>query len=159
MTNTATNARSGLALVLTGTVVSAASSFIVLLIVAPALGPADYAKFSVYWSALFMVVAILFGVQQESTRGVAAAQGTVTGSTTSARHHKTSVLRFALLIAAALLVLVGATSPLWSEALFGSGTATWGCLSRSRCLRMRSSQRRTGSSRALASGPHSLCSP
>ncbi|QIK63004.1 hypothetical protein G7068_07200 [Leucobacter viscericola] len=126
MTNTATNARSGLALVLTGTVVSAASSFIVLLIVAPALGAAGYKQFSVYWSALFMVVAILFGVQQESTRGVAAARGIAAPEKTATAQHKTSVLRFALLIAVALLVLVGATSPLWSEALFGTGTATWG---------------------------------
>lgn len=111
---------------LIGTVVSAASSFIVLLIVAPALGPADYAKFSVYWSALFMVVAILFGVQQESTRGVAAAQGARSETAAKPGQRRTSVLRFALMIAAGLLVVIGATSPFWSEALFGSGSASWG---------------------------------
>lgn len=127
LTNTAVNARSGLTLVLAGTVISAASSFIVLLIVAPALGTAGYANFGVYWGALFMVVAILFGVQQESTRGVAAAQtATLADAAQAAPKPTTSVLRFALIIAATLLVVIGATSPLWSEALFGPGSATWG---------------------------------
>lgn len=55
------------------TAVSAASSFLVLMLVAGALGPAAYAQFSVFWGALFMLIAMLFGVQQEATRGVSAA--------------------------------------------------------------------------------------
>ncbi|PRI10214.1 hypothetical protein [Leucobacter massiliensis] len=124
MTDSAARTRSGLILVLAGTVVSAASSFIVLLIVAPALGPAGYAQFSVYWAALFMVVAVLFGVQQESTRAVAAAPAT--DEDDPARGPLTSVLAFALVVAATLLVAVGASSPVWSEALFGPGAGGWG---------------------------------
>ena len=126
MTETAARARSGLLLVLAGTVVSAASSFVVLLIVAPALGPAQYAQFSVYWGALFMIVAVLFGVQQESTRGVAAARAAAEVPAARPGGPVTSVLAFALVLAATLLLAIGATSPAWSGVLFGAGAGGWG---------------------------------
>lgn len=142
MNDTAASGRSGVVKVLIGTVVAAASSFIVLLVVAPALGPAGYATFSVYWAALFMIVAVLFGVQQESTRAVAATRGAgdqadgaggsfeSAGSDAAAQtappQPRVSVITFALWIGAALLVLIAATSPLWAAPLFGSGTDSWG---------------------------------
>lgn len=117
------------------TVVSAASSFIILLVVARVLGAAGYAPFAVYWSALFMVVAVLFGVQQESTRGVSAAaaaerhraateQGD--GPANPARSGSVSVLRFSLVLGAALLLLIALSSPLWARQLLGPGTEAWG---------------------------------
>lgn len=127
----------GLALVLGGTVLSAASSFIVLLIVAPALGPEGYASFSVYWGALFMLVAVLFGVQQETTRGVAAYSAAQGGSVGGARGagdargarsgagRTTSTLAYAAVIAVTLLVVIAGSGSLWSERLFGSGAGTW----------------------------------
>lgn len=107
--------------VLGATVLSAASSFLVLLIVAPALGPAAYATFAVYWSALFMVVGVLFGVQQETTRAVA--QHTVTAP--DATQQRSSPMRFAAVLGAALLVLLAATGSLWSVPLLGEGHTSW----------------------------------
>lgn len=126
----------GLALVLGGTVLSAASSFIVLLIVAPALGPEGYASFSVYWGAMFMLVAVLFGVQQETTRGVAAYAAALTpttqgGSGASSQEARsrasrtTSTLVYAAVIAVTLLVVIGGSGSLWSERLFGAGAGSW----------------------------------
>lgn len=105
--------------VIVATVVSGASGFITLLIVAPVVGPAGYASFSVYWAALFLAVGVLFGVQQETTRAVADA---------SARRNfigGSSVVRFALLLGAAVLVLALSTSLLWAEPLFGEGNGGW----------------------------------
>lgn len=107
--------------VLGATVLSAASSFLVLLIVAPALGPAAYATFAVYWSALFLVVGVLFGVQQETTRAVA--QQKV--SAPDVIHRRASPMRFAAVLGAALLVLLAATGSLWSAPLLGVGHESW----------------------------------
>ena len=107
-------------LVIVATAVSGASGFITLLIVAPPLGPAGYASFSVYWAALFMVVGVLFGIQQETTRAVADAGGRETVSSGGS-----SVLRFAGILGAAVLVSVVATSLLWAEPLFGEGKSGW----------------------------------
>lgn len=144
MNDTASSGRSGVVKVLIGTIVAAASSFIVLLVVAPALGPSGYATFSVYWAALFMIVAVLFGVQQESTRSVAATRGGAAGvagseplsnaaapgsgaaAPTTPHRTRVSVITFALWIGAALLVVIATTSPLWAAALFGAGTDAWG---------------------------------
>lgn len=116
--------RGGVLLVIAATVVSAASGLITLMIVAPAVGPAGYASFSVYWAALFMIVGVLFGLQQETTRAVAdvgarAARG-------QELHGGSSVLRFAAVLAATVLVLIAATSFLWAPSLFGAGGAAWG---------------------------------
>lgn len=109
-----------LVLVLIGTAVSGASGFLTLLIVAPALGPAGYASFSLYWAALFMMVGVLFGVQQETTRAVADA-GVHLEETTD----RSSVIRFAGVLGVAVLVLLATTALLWAEPLFGAGNGDW----------------------------------
>ena len=111
--------RRGLPLVLAATAISAASSFVILLIVAPALGPAGYASFSVFWAALFMLVGVLFGVQQEATRAVADA---VPADTTP---RGASLARFAAVLGGGALVILGATGPLWAEPVFGAGHSAW----------------------------------
>lgn len=108
----------GVLLVLGATVISAASSFLVLLIVAPALGPAEYAIFSVYWSALFMIVGVLFGVQQEGTRAVAAL-----GERRPNR--SASLITFAAVLGGVLLLLIATTGFAWGAPLFGAGNGTW----------------------------------
>lgn len=110
----------GLLLVLAATVISAASSFVVLLIVAPALGPAGYASFAVYWAALFMVVGVLFGVQQEATRAVSDV-----GEPAGADVGGASLVRFAGLLSAAVLIVTVLAGLLWAESLFGGGKAAW----------------------------------
>lgn len=110
----------GLLLVLAATAISAASSFVVLLIVAPALGPAGYASFSVYWAALFMVVGVLFGVQQETTRAVSDA-----GSHADTTDGGSSLLRFSGVLGAAILALLATTGLLWARPLFGADNVAW----------------------------------
>lgn len=137
----AESTRSGVALILAATVVSAASSFFVLMIVASALGPADYAQFNVFWGAMFMIIAMLFGVQQEATRGVAKQRargadpdpatlplndgGALATRNTIARP-STSVFVYASWLAAALLVLLGVSSIWWAGPVFGPGGGSWG---------------------------------
>lgn len=107
-------------LVLAATAVSAASSFTVLLIVAPALGPSGYAVFAVYWGALFMVVGVLFGVQQETTRAVAQLASGAPSLAAS-----TSPMKFAAGVGLLLTLIVAATSWGWAGQLFGHGNQTW----------------------------------
>lgn len=59
--------------VLAATLVSGISGYVVMLVVARALGPADYSVFGVFWSALFLIVGVLFGLQQEATRATSEA--------------------------------------------------------------------------------------
>lgn len=59
--------------VLAATVVTGIAGYLVMWLVARVLGAADYVVFGVFWSGLFLVVGILFGLQQESTRATAAA--------------------------------------------------------------------------------------
>lgn len=107
----------GLPLVLLSSVVAAAGSFLVLLLVAPAVGPAGYAQFSVFWAAVFMVIGVLFGIQQESTRAVAAPPGSMHAGSTN-------LFVFAGVIGGGLFILCLASGFWWSEPLFGSnGTA------------------------------------
>ncbi|MGP6171510.1 lipopolysaccharide biosynthesis protein [Microbacterium sp. A204] len=113
--------RRSIFLVLFATVVSGASGFVTLLIVAPVVGPVGYASFSLYWSALFMVVGVLFGVQQETTRAVSGL-----GQDPTEKNSGASVIRFAGVLAAAVLLLTVLTSIFWAEPLFGSGNADWG---------------------------------
>lgn len=112
--------RRSILVVIAATVVSGASGFVTLLIVAPAVGPAGYASFSVYWAALFMVVGVLFGVQQETTRAVA--DVSVRGADSRGG---SSVLRFAAMLGAVVFLLVAATSALWAGPLLGAGNAGW----------------------------------
>lgn len=114
--------RRSLLFVLGATAIAAASSFLVLLVVAPALGPSAYATFAVYWAALFMIVGVLFGVQQETTRAVA--QVASSGATVSGPA-RTSPMWFSLVLGLALLVLLSASGWLWSEPLLGRGNEGW----------------------------------
>ncbi|WP_020075418.1 hypothetical protein [Cryocola sp. 340MFSha3.1] len=94
-------------------------------------GAAGYGVFSVFWSALFLVVGVLFGLQQEATRATAhterererAANTERHATVSAARTRSTSLWIFAA--AAALLVglLVLATSPLWAVPSLGAQNA------------------------------------
>lgn len=111
--------RRSILLVLMATAVSGASGFVTLLIVAPVLGPAGYASFSMYWAVLFMVVGVLFGVQQETTRAVSDA------GEYQARPGDSSVIRFSGALGLAVLVLLVATALIWAEPVFGAGNGGW----------------------------------
>lgn len=80
------------------------SGLAILAITARELGANDYAAFGVFWSAVFFVVAVVFGAQQESTRSVAQRRGTTGG---------TSLVAFALVLGCLAALTVAVTAPAW----------------------------------------------
>lgn len=93
-------ARSSVLLILIATAISGLAGLVVTWLVVVIAGPEAYALFAVFWSALFLVVGILFGLQQEATRATAQSQQEqATGSTKRA----TSLWAFA----AGVAVVVG----------------------------------------------------
>ena len=57
--------------VLVATGITGIAGFLVTISAGAALGPELYSYFGVFWSGLFLVVGVLFGLQQESTRATA----------------------------------------------------------------------------------------
>jgi O-antigen/teichoic acid export membrane protein len=109
-------------LILGASVVSGGTGYAVQILVARALGPEGYAPFAFYWSALFIVVGALGGVQQEVTRATSADAG---GSEQTGRPPR--VVLFTVAIATVVLVVLAATSALWGNAVFTDAPAdfTW----------------------------------
>lgn len=89
----------------------AASGYLVLVVAARALGPAQYFEFSVFWAGLYLAVGSVFGVQQETTR-------TVREALTS-REHGGRPLHASLLIGASLALAIAVSAPFWSDHVFG----------------------------------------
>ncbi|WP_349866936.1 hypothetical protein [Leifsonia sp. WHRI 6310E] len=86
-------------------------------------GAAGYGIFSVFWSALFLVVGVLFGVQQEATRAVAQTDAESVRAVVDGRRRGTSLIVFSLVLAVVVVVVVIATSPLWAPASLGADDA------------------------------------
>ncbi|MEB0201768.1 hypothetical protein QN354_08360 [Cryobacterium sp. 5I3] len=100
--------------VLAATVVSGVSGYLVIWLVARSLGAADYSVFGVFWSGLFLIVGILFGIQQETTRSTA----------DSVAHDidapvRSSMWVFAACAAIVVILSVGVTAILWAPATLG----------------------------------------
>ncbi|SDS28757.1 lipopolysaccharide biosynthesis protein [Microterricola viridarii] len=66
-------APSGVKWMLAATLVSGVAGYLVTFFAYQALAGAGYVVFAAFWSALFLVVGVLFGLQQESTRATAEA--------------------------------------------------------------------------------------
>lgn len=119
--------RSSVALILGATVVSGLAGYVVTWRVFTSVGAAGYGVFSVFWSALFLVVGILFGLQQESTRAVAqtAVQAPDAGDRSSAAGaiRRTSMWSFAAMVAVVIVLAVLATSLLWATPSLGAQNA------------------------------------
>lgn len=98
------------AFILAATVVSGLSGYLVTGLVAGVEGPADYAVFAVFWSALYLIVGGLTGVQQEVTR---ATHPCTPGSPSRARARD-----FAIGGAIVVLALILASSVLWVPSVF-----------------------------------------
>ena len=104
--------------VLAATVISGLSGFVIMLLAVGALGNAGYAVFGVYWSSLFLVVGILFGIQQETTRATAVELGTPSPS-----RRRRSLWAFSALIAAGVVAVVLVTSVWWAPRTLGEANA------------------------------------
>ncbi len=117
-------------LILGATVISGIAGYVVTWSVFTSLGAAGYGVFAVFWSALFLVVGILFGLQQESTRATAqtvvarrdsqTAQGTASSRTSPGRE---SLWAFAAVVALVVGVAVISTSVLWAAPSLGAANA------------------------------------
>lgn len=118
--------RSPVALILGASVVSGATGYIVTAAVARALGADGYAGFAAFWSALFLVVGALGGIQQEVTRASSPAIEKNSGGSPLAQFTAASALLvFVLLSAIALpaaLVILPA-SPIAAALCFAGGAA------------------------------------
>lgn len=76
------------------------------------IGSADYVWFAAYWSALYLVIGSLSGIEQEFSRATKSA----TPETSQA---KSPALIFAAVLAAALFAIAFLTSSIWAESLLG----------------------------------------
>jgi O-antigen/teichoic acid export membrane protein len=106
--------RGGATAVGLASVLSAASGYVILVITARTLDPAQNADFMVFWALLFGVFGVLGGVQQEATRTVRSADLGEAAARAPVR-----VLPTSLLLGAVAAVAVAATAPLWATATLG----------------------------------------
>lgn len=108
--------RRGALAVTVSTVIAAASGYLILFIAARALGPAGYARFSVFWSLYFSVLGVLLGLQQESTRSASSAMLDEPRDRTG----RVRLVRATVTIGAVFGLLIAASSFAWSGAVFAA---------------------------------------
>jgi len=100
--------RSGLVIILAATAIAGVASYVVTWFVPRVIGFADYAAFAVFWSALYLVVGTLSGLQQEVTR---ATLPTTSRAVNRARN-------FGAIVALVTLAAVLVTGLLWAGVVF-----------------------------------------
>lgn len=103
---------SGFSFVAGATIVSGIAGYLTTWLVYRQIGPSNYAIFAVFWSAFYLVVGGLAGIQQEVSRSTSA-------ETTGARSTRQRGLTFTLVAAAVVLILLAGSSPLWANRAFG----------------------------------------
>jgi len=106
-------AGTGLKLILGATVVAGAAGYVVTIMVPAVLGPEQVRPFLLFWSAMYLMVAVLAGVQQEVTRASSPATDTSPGV-------RRSVRGFVVGVSASVGAVIVAATPLW-EQLFSNG--------------------------------------
>ncbi|TFC55227.1 hypothetical protein E3O68_07135 [Cryobacterium sp. TMB3-1-2] len=108
------------------TLISGLSGFVVMLLAVRALGSSGYAVFGVFWSSLFLIVGILFGIQQETTRATAVETElravAESGKTAPPvrRRPRRSLWVFAALVAAGVVAVVLVSGIWWAPATLGA---------------------------------------
>jgi O-antigen/teichoic acid export membrane protein len=105
-------ALSGFTIILVATAISGVASYVVTWLVPREIGLAGYAIFAVFWSAIYLVVGALSGIQQEITRGTHPTHATA-ATVSRARN-------FAAIAGATVFAVVVASAPLWAERVFPS---------------------------------------
>ena len=101
-----------LAFILGATVIAGAIGYLIQALVPVFVPPGTYLSFSVFWSAVYLVVAAIAGLQQEVTR----ASHPGTDGSGSARR---TLSALAVGAAAAFALILLMTAPLWADAAFG----------------------------------------
>jgi hypothetical protein len=95
------------------TVIAGLAGYAVTLLVYRVVGAGSYAVFAIFWAAMYLLIGGLSGIQQEVARATVPLDGIATPRRTRARN-------FGAVIAAATTVLIIATAPAWSRAVFPS---------------------------------------
>ena len=108
-----------IAWVLAATLVAGVSGYLVMYVVARAVGAADYSVFGVFWSGLFLVVGVLFGIQQEATRATAQSI-----HKQNDKESRSSLLLFAVFVAFVVVAIVFGTGLWWGPVTLGAGNAS-----------------------------------
>ncbi|WP_345064660.1 hypothetical protein [Leifsonia kafniensis] len=102
----------GVTLILLATAIAGGCGYVANLLVGGTRLPADYVAFGIFWSALYLVIASLSGVQQEVTRATAPRTAGVS------REHTTSIRRFGIWASLATAAALIASGPFWMGAVF-----------------------------------------
>lgn len=106
-----TRARRGLPAILIATAVAGIAGYAVTWLVFRVVGPAEYSVFAVFWSATYLIVGALGGIQQEITRGTHGRGPDEAPSRPIARN-------FAVVAAIAVAIVVLAALPVWTLSVF-----------------------------------------
>ncbi|WP_166789059.1 polysaccharide biosynthesis protein [Cryobacterium sp. TMT1-21] len=99
--------------------IAAAAGFLISLVVARTLSPADTAQFLIFWGLLFGLFGTLSGIQSETTRAVRSA---VLADRVGRGRTSTRVLPAGLIVGAVVSAALLASSALWAEKLFPAGS-------------------------------------
>jgi O-antigen/teichoic acid export membrane protein len=110
--------RSGLPAIALATAIAGVAGYAVTWVVFRGVGAAEYATFAVYWSATYLIVGALSGIQQEITRGT---QPRLAGDVPAGPVAR----NFAVVAAAAVLVVVFAFTPIWVTFVFPDAGGFW----------------------------------
>lgn len=98
-----------------GTILTGLAGYLVMWLTARTVGAAEYAVFGVFWSALFLVVGVLFGLQQEATRVVVAGAG----KAAVAGRPRSSLWVFSAAAGLVVVAVLLATAFLWAQPALG----------------------------------------
>ena len=102
---------SGFSIILIATAVAGIASYAVTILVPNSIGLADYAIFAVFWSASYLLVGALGGIQQEVTRATRPAEPGVARRQSRSR-------RFGAATSAVTFVAIIVSAPLWVGSVF-----------------------------------------
>lgn len=109
------DSRSGIAYILGATALAGGLGYVIQAVVPAFTTTGDYVAFTVFWSAVYLVVAAIAGVQQEVTRAARPRADGPSG--------RRELLRFGAGVATLFAVVVIATSWLWAPSAFGNAAA------------------------------------
>ena len=104
--------RSRVGLVFAATVVAGAIGYAIQWVVGAGLPASDYARFIVFWAALYLVVGGVTGIQQEVSRAVRVAGPDAPPSP------RGRLVAFTVVSAFAVAIVLSASAPLWAGAVF-----------------------------------------
>lgn len=104
---------SGLTLILIATAIAGAAGYAIQILVPAVVGPDAFVIFAAFWSALYLVISALSGVQQEFTRATRPSGSDVAQVPATATPNPHTARNFGLLTAVLVFVAAMATGFLW----------------------------------------------